>query len=158
MTLWNETKTVTLACGASVTLRHIGSVDAPLLWDDLHSTWTAALEAARLAARKRMRAEHGSMQAALEAAQQDMREDGVAADVVDALTVPRLLDRETQREYRDAFNAYVKACVVNGVAFDGKSGDDAYHALFTAHGPRGLTEAWTAVLAFHRVDASTGEG
>lgn len=156
MGLWNETKKVTLACGADVVVRHVGTPDDPFLYEDIRARYVAALDAARIEARKRLAAEHGSIGAAVEARQERMREAGAAQEHIDALTPAALLDSAT--DVRGPYKVLVRDLVVAGVEFGGAAGADAYRALYEQHGPEGIKQAASAVMEFNSVKAETGEG
>ena len=154
--LWKQTKEVTLRGGLVVTVRHIGTPDDPFLWETIWADFSTAYERARVVARKKMAADHGSIGAALEAEREALRDAGVDAEVVERFDVKALVLKHGSD--RAAYSKLVKDCVVNGVDYDGKTGREAYDALFHAGGPEALSEAASAAREFNQVGHALGEG
>ena len=148
----------TLTTGQTITVHVVGNADNPFLMDELRAAYAADLEDERMAARKRLRAQHGSIDAAVEALVEDMGPEAVAAlektgtKVNVEYAVLRAM-RITQRHGR-----YVADCVEHGVGFDGKRGKDALGALFIAGGPSALEQAARHVREFNSLKPKTGEG
>lgn len=156
MGLWNETKSITLPCGADVVVRHVGTPDEPFLYEDIRARYVAALDAARIDARKKLAAEHGSVGGAVAWRQERMREAGADDEAIAGVTPAAVLDAAT--DVRGPYKVLVRDLVVAGAGFGGASGVDAYRALYEAHGPAGIKQAADAVMEFNSVKASVGEG
>jgi len=154
--LWQKTKDVPLSCGLTVTVRYIGTPEDPFRWETLYADFSTAHERAYAAARKRLTEEHGSMAAAVDAERERLRELGMDEDSVAKYNARALL--AAHADSRKDFAAWVKTCIVEACDYDGKTGTDAYVAIYSARGPAGITEAAAAVRAYNSVGPQVGEG
>jgi hypothetical protein len=148
MSLWSETKEHTVKVGeysCPVVLRHIGSEKEPFKFARMQADWSRKRDAARLAARKQLIADHGSAEAATEIVCGKM--DG--ADFGTAVTLWLV----TQESWTDIYSERVQALIVEGTT----GGMASLHALFNAGGEEMIKQAAADVVAFHTIGATLGE-
>jgi hypothetical protein len=153
---WKKTKDVQLPCGLTVKVRFIGTPEDPFRWDDLYTEFSAAQERAYANARKKLIKDFGSMADAVASTQESMRELGLAEEMVQQFNARALLSRTVSNGKEAA--AWVKACIVEGCEYDGKTGLDAYESIYNARGSAGISEAGAAVRSYNTVGPQVGEG
>lgn len=160
--MWCETKRVELRPGVDVVLRHIGTPQDPMLWDRMQSRWRHTRARMEVAARKRVVEEFGSVEEAVNALLPDEAfyakanaERAPGADPLrrDFEAAVRTWVNSSE-EWIDAFSARIRDVIVAGVV----DGEKEYERIYGLGGAELLKRAADAVVTFHMLEPSTGEG
>lgn len=125
----------------TVTMKHVGSLEDPLLWDSLLSRHESAVHLLVSRARRELVEEHGSADAAVAALG---GQDFERVAVVRATRSP---------EHHHVYGQHVRELVTHGLV----DGEKEYERLFQLGGPKLLLHAADEVRAFQEVDSEMGE-